>query len=459
MARNFFLFLALFLALATGALAEDWPQFLGPRANATSTETNLLDTWPESGPPILWQKTLGAGYGSPSILGCRLVVHHRVDDDEIIECLDPATGASLWRHAYPSHFVDPYGYNNGPRATPALFSDRCYAFGAEGKLTCLDLASGRLVWQRDTAADWTIPTAFFGVGSSPLLEDGRLIVMVGGQPNAGVVAFDPATGKTLWQSVGQKNWEGRPMTGWRGDRIVSWQTWEKQASYSTPVAATIHDRRQILCLMRQGLVSLNPTNGDVNFSFWFRAPQNESVNAMQPVVSGDSILISSAYYKTGSVLLRVAPDSHSVQEIWRGLTLELHWMTPICLDGFLYAFSGRNEPDARFRCVEFSTGRLLWDRDESWQRYSPDTPAVYGRGSLLLADGKLYALGEGGLLGIFQPSTDAPKEICRAQIPGLRHPCWAAPVLANRRLYLRGEDRLVCLDLAKNLSHEQRPGR
>ncbi len=458
--------IACLILLALAALrasAEDWPQLLGPRADGTSTETNLLDKFPVSGPPILWEKTLGAGYGAPSVLAGRLVVHHRLNDDEIVECLDAATGAPLWRHSDPSHFIDPYGYNNGPRATPVLASNRCFTFGAEGKLTCLDLSNGRLIWQRDTAAEWNIPTAFFGVGSSPLLEGGRLIVMVGGQPNSGVVAFDPATGKTLWESVGQKNWEGQPMRGWSGEPPVSWQTWDKQASYSTPVAATIHGQRQVLCLTRQGLVSLNPTNGAVNFSFWFRARQNESVNAMDPVVVGDKILISSAYYKTGSVLLRVQPGNHSVQELWRGTALELHWMTPICLDGYLYAFSGRNEPDARFRCVQFDTGRVLWDRDESWQRYSPETPAVYGRGSLLLAEGRLYALGEGGLLGIFQPSPAGPKEISRFQIPTLHHPTWAAPVLSRQRLYLRGEDRLVCLDLAQkkpaqNLQHETEAG-
>jgi hypothetical protein len=122
----------------------------------------------------------------------------------------------------------------------------------------LELETGKLIWQRDTGAEFDVPAAFFGVGSSPILEDGRLIVMVGGQTNSGVVAFDPQTGKTLWESVGAKNWEGGPMTGWPGERTVHWLPWEKQASYSTPVAATINGKRQVLCLTRQGLVSLDP---------------------------------------------------------------------------------------------------------------------------------------------------------------------------------------------------------
>ncbi|HEX3797415.1 MAG TPA: PQQ-binding-like beta-propeller repeat protein [Verrucomicrobiae bacterium] len=444
--------LLLFCAVAVFAAdssGEDWPNFLGPRSNGTSTETGLLDKWPTNGPPIVWDKALGAGYGAPSVLGNRLVVHHRINNDEIVECLAADTGKSLWHYGYPSQFVDPYGYNNGPRCTPLLTSNFCFTFGAEGKLLCLDLATGKLVWQRDTAVDFKVPEAFFGVGSTPILEGGLLLVMVGGQPNSGMVAFDPATGKTVWESVGQKNWEGVPMTGWPGERVVHWQDWEKQASYSTPIAVTIHGQRQVLCLMRQGLVSLDPKTGAVNFSFWFRSAANDSVNAITPVVVDDLIFISGAYYKVGSVVLRVNPDGKGVSQVWRGTSLEIHWNTPIYHDGYLYAFSGRNEPDARMRCVEFATGKLIWDVDESWVKHSTLTPAVFGRGSSIFADGKIISVGEGGILGLFKPNPQNAEEICRFQVPQLHHPCWAAPVLSRKKLYLRSEDHLVCVDLAK----------
>jgi outer membrane protein assembly factor BamB len=265
-----------------------------------------------------------------------------------------------------------------------------------------------------------------------------------------VVALDPDSGNILWESIGEKNWQGQPMTGWPGEGRVQWKTWEKQASYSTPTVATIHGQRHVLCLTRQGLVSLNPTNGAVNFSFWFRSPANDSVNAMNPIVVDDQIFISAAYYKIGSVLLRVKADGHAVEEVWRSTALEIHWSTPIYHDGFLYAFSGRNEPDARFRCVEFKTGKLMWDRDERWASHSTPQPVVYGRGSCIMADGKLIALGEGGLLGLFKINPEKPEEISRWQVPQLHHPCWAAPVLANQRLFLRSEDRLVCLDITKS---------
>ena len=435
-------------ASSTAAAGEDWPQFLGPRANGISGETGLREAWPAGGPPVLWEKAIGTGYSAPSVRGERLVYHHRQGDEEVVQSVEAATGRPLWRYGYPSRFIDPYGYNNGPRAAPLLTAERCYTFGAEGRLVCLDLTTGKRVWDRDTALDWEVPPAFFGVGSSPVLEGDTLLVMVGGQPNSGMAALDAATGKTRWESVGERNWTGEPMLGWPGERTVAWQRWEKQASYSTPKLATVHGRRTAFCLTRQGLVSLDPARGEVNFSRWFRARVDESVNAATPVVVDDLVLISAAYYKVGSVLLRVKPGGRGFDEVWRGTSLEAHWSTPIYYQGHLYAFSGRNEPDASFRCIDLMTGKLAWGRDESWTPHSSRTPAVFGRGSLILADGKLIALGEGGLLGLFKPSPSAPNELARAQIPGLHHPCWAGPVLSRKKLYLRGEDRLVCLDLS-----------
>jgi outer membrane protein assembly factor BamB len=413
---------------------------------------------------MVWEKEIGSGYSAPSVLGGKLVIHHRLQDEEIVECLGAENSTWVWRYAYPSAFTDPFGYNNGPRCTPLLTSNRCYTFGAEGKLLCLDLSTGKLVWQRDTTKDWNIPEPFFGVGSTPLLEGDKLIVMVGGQPNSSIVALDSGSGKTLWESGGQKNWEGMPTIGWRGEAPYRWSGEEKLASYASPVAATIHGRRHILGLTRQGLMSLNPTNGEVNFSRWFQSPVNESVNAMCPVVSDDLILISAAYYHIGSVLLRVKPDGKSFEEVWRSPNprerdttdgrlaapvLEAHFNTPVLHDGYLYAFSGRNEPDATFRCIEFKTGKLMWTRPEAWRPHSTPQPPVYGRGSAILADGKLIVLGEGGKLGLFALNPQRPEEICSWQAPHLRYPCWAGPVLAHKKLYLRSENRLVCFDLSR----------
>ena len=455
-----FLLLVVLAAFSAFLHAADWPEFMGPNRDQVSAETGLAATLPAGGPPLLWEKAVGKGYSAPSVRGGTLVVHHRLAREEIVEACEAATGQTYWKYAYPSDYRDPFGYNNGPRCTPLLTAERCYTYGAEGVLLCLDLLTGKKVWQRNTATDFDVPEAFFGVGSSPILEDGLLIVQIGAQPNSGVVAFDAATGKTVWEAVGEKSWNGVPMTGWPGSRIVAWNRndprFEKQASYCTPVAATIHGQRHILVCTRQGLVSLDPKTGAVNFAFWFRARQDATVTAMTPVVQDDLILLSNCYYKTGSVCLRVKKGGKSVEEVWRGLQLEIHWTRPVLLDGFLYAFTGRNEPDARFRCVEMATGEVKWDREEGWPngghaKLGPDdkAPDVFGRGAAILADGKLIVLGEAGLLGLFKPNPEKIEELARWQVRKLSYPCWAAPVLSEKRLFLRDEDHLVCYDLTK----------
>jgi len=446
------------------ASAADWPRFLGSNGDNTSPETNLLDRWSTNGPPVGWEKAVGTGYSASSVIGGVVVLHHRLGDEEIVEAMDAATGRTKWERRYPSRFRDPFGYNNGPRGSPLLTSNRCFTFGAEGKLLCLDLADGKIIWQRDTAKDWNVPEAFFGVGSTPLLEGDRLIVMVGGQPDSGVVALDPETGKTIWEGVGKKTWDGVAPIGWRSTKPYEWTGNEMLVSYSSPTAATIHGQRHLLCLTRQGLVSLNPANGQLNFKRWFQCQVNESVNAVTPVVLDDHVFLSAAYYRIGSVVLRVNPDGKSFDEVWRSPknpferdasggyespVMELHWNTPVLLDGYLYGFSGRNEPDASFRCVELKTGKLMWSRDEGWLSHSSKQPGVYGRGSAILADGKLIVLGEGGRLGVFRPNPNQAEEICAWQVPSLKFPCWAGPVLSDKKLFLRSEDRLVCVDLAK----------
>ncbi len=438
----------LILSLAVPVAGADWPDFLGPNRDAVSAETGLAARVPEAGFPVAWEREVGTGYSAPSVLGDTLVVFHRQGAEEVVEAVDAATGRTRWRSAYPSAFRDPYGYNNGPRCAPVMSADRVYTFGAEGRLTAWALADGKALWHRDTAREFEVPEAFFGVGSTPLLEGGRLLVMVGGQPDSGVIAVDPATGRTLWESVGRRNWEGQPMHDWPGDRRVEWRSWEKTASYASPVAATVNGERLVYACMRQGLVALNPVDGRVRFSRWFRARVDESVNAMTPVVAGDDVLISSAYYRSGSVRLHVEPGNTNATEVWKGLGLEMHWSQPVLVDGHLYGFSGRNEPDARFRCVDFATGAVKWERDESWPKFGGRQPPVFGRGALVRVEGRLLALGEGGLLGMFDPDPSGCRELGRWQVPSLKFPCWAGPVIASRRIYLRSEDRLVCLEAA-----------
>ena len=245
------------LGLARGQ-AADWPHFLGPTSDGISTETGLISAWPSGGPKVLWKKQIGTGYSAPAIRDGRLVLFHRVKNEEIVQAFDVKTAKPLWQHSYPTRYRDPFGYNNGPRCSPLLTEKHCFTYGAEGVLHCLDVKTGKPVWQRKTSEEFQIPEAFFGVGASPVLEGDLLIVMVGGQPNSTMVAFKKDTGKTVWESVGQKTWEGKPAIGWPGEPLVRWNSFEKLASYATPTLATVNGKRMLFSLTRQGLVGMNP---------------------------------------------------------------------------------------------------------------------------------------------------------------------------------------------------------
>ncbi len=448
---------------------HDWPIFLGPHGNGVSNETNLLDGWPKSGPRVVWEKRIGKGYSSPSVIGNRLVIHHRQRDRDVIECIRADDGSPLWMHDYETNFADPYGYNNGPRCSPVLTSTRCYTFGAQGLLVCLDLATGTVVWERDTAKEWKVPEHFFGAGCTPVLEGDLLIVLVGGQPNSGVVAFHAATGKVAWESVGKLTWDGvetDPPT-----KPYRWTGQEMIVSYSSPIVATIHGERHLLCLLRHGLVSLNPENGNVRFKYWFRSRVHESVNAARPVVVDDCVFLSAAY-ETGAALLKIRPDSQTYDVIWRKYGssrnpaergMSTHWSTPIYRDGCVYGFSGRHEEEATLQCVDLKTGELLWEtngssgsvaelrsKGSSVNIDSSKTPTTFfGRGSMTAADGKFFLLGERGTLVLAKMNRDRFEPIGSATYSQVRYPAWAAPVLSRGRLYLRSEDHLLCLDASR----------
>lgn len=449
---------------ATQRTGEDWPEFLGPRRDGISGETGLLEKWPQAGLKVIWKMPIGEGYSAPSIRGNRLVLFHRPGDEEAVECFEADTGKPLWRYAYPTDYRDPYGYNGGPRCTPLVTGNRIYTFGAEGMLTCLDLAAGKEIWQRNTAKDFDIPRAFFGVGATPILEGTRLIVMVGGHPKSGVVAFDAASGKTILENVGPETWPAPPV------RIERDRPPAKLASYAAPLAATIHGKRHVLCFMRPGLVSLDPETGETNFSFWFRSTIHDSVNAARPVVVDDLVFLSAAY-ETGAALLKVHPDGKEYDVVWSdGDAMQTHWSTCIHHHGYLYGFSGRHEPGSTFRCIEMTTGKLLWQTRDVNADDEPDpraglgatVPKFYGRGSAILAEGKFIVMGERGTLALVEVSPRKFTEISRVKYPEAGYPSWVAPVLSRKRLYLNVardardafgrhayEYHLLCLDLAK----------
>ncbi|QDT66954.1 PQQ-binding-like beta-propeller repeat protein [Calycomorphotria hydatis] len=442
----------------------DWPIFLGPDGTGVSMEQGEIPVFDRQGPPVLWEVGLGTGYSAPSILGNRVVIHHRVADRELIDCLHAKTGERLWRTASATDYSDPYGYNNGPRCTPLVTDDYCYTYGVGGRLTCLDTYSGEVQWFHEVAKEYDLPRWFFGVGCTPVLYGDLLIVLVGGQPDDGVVAFNHKTGEKVWSAVGKKTWDGF-MTSW-GERY-QWTGDEMLVSYSSPVVKQIHGKDHLLCLMRQGLVSLNPSNGKEHFRSWFRAKVHESVNVSRPVVVDDRILLTAAY-RVGAACLKVAENGQSYEELWRDpRSMASHMTTPIIVDGYAYGSSGRHENGATVVCTDMKTGAEQWSiigneeingkliadpasRRVMWADTKEPAPWPYfGRASLIYIkpEQKWVVLGERGTLALAELSPEGYTELARTSYDSISAPSWTAPVYSRGRLYLRDEDTLLCLDL------------
>ncbi len=413
---------------------EDWPTFLGPRHNSSSQELGLRTPWPEEGPPIVWQRRLGTGYGIGSVSDGKFFQFDRFDDHQRLEVLDAATGQKLWDYQYPSQYEDYLGYNNGPRCSPVVDGDRVYLYGPEGELHCVSIAEQKGLWQRNLSAEFNVVPNFFGVGSTPVVFDDKLLVMVGGSPEkdrglgpydsdrvesngSGIVALDKHTGETVYQ--------------------IS----DELASYASLTLAKIDGRPWCFAFLRGGLVGFDPRDGQIDFHYPWRDRKLESVNASTPVVVGDEVFISECY-GVGSTLLKVRPGGCEV--VWkdaprsRNRALETHWNTAVYHQGYLYASSGRHSHQAQLRCVDWKTGQVQWSQ-----------PGL-SRCSLLLVDGHLVCLAEYGTLHLVKADPRRFHQISQVALmeegrPLIKPPAWAAPILSHGRLYLRGDDRLVCL--------------
>jgi len=420
---------------------------LGPFGTSVSPETGIIAPWPANGLRVIWQKPIGMGYGMPAVSQGRLFLFDRHGDQARLSCFRSATGEFLWKFEYSTGYEDYYGYNNGPRCCPVVDGDRVYIYGVEGMLHCVRAADGQVVWKIDTRAEFHVVQNFFGVGSAPVIEGDLLIAQVGGSlkgkdedarlkgNGSGVVAFEKLTGK------------------------VRYKISDELASYSSPVLATIpitatsptggkggkEGRRWCFVLARGGLIAFEPSSGQVDFHFPWRARTYESVNASNPVVVDNRVFISECY-GPGSALLKVKAGGYDV--VWTDAdkrldkSMRCHWNTPIYHDGYLYGCSGRHTHEAELRCIELATGKVMWSQ--------PDL----SRSSLLLVEGHFICLTEDGKLLLLKVNAHKYEEISRMDLykPSgsdslLRPPCWAAPILSHGRMFVRGNDKLLCLEL------------
>jgi len=391
--------------------AGDWPQILGKSRNGHADGQRLLEKWSASGPKLLWKYPLGSGYAGAAVAANRVIVFHRVSAGERVECLDAATGKQLWKADFEANYRGGIDADKGPRCVPLIAASSVYVFGAAGDLHAVALDSGKKLWSRALCDEYKSDLGYFGAGSTPVLAGGRLLVNVGGK-GAGLVALDPATGKTAWQAT------------------------DEVASYSAPAVAIVGGKEQALFITRLNCVLADPASGQVKTLFPFGA-RGPTVNAATPLVF-DGKLFVTASYGIGAALASL--DAAGAKTLWTNDdTLSSQYATPVEHEGFLYGTHGREDQGvAEFRCIEAATGKVRWQQ------------ADFGIAHVILADGKMLIQTADGRLALAAADPKSYRERASARVT--QEPTRALPALANGQLYVRtgsGGGELLCFKVGQ----------
>lgn len=385
-------------------LPGEWPQYRGPARDGKSTETGLLDHWPEGGPPEIWRLALGPAFSGISVVADRLYTMDSDAGQESLVSLDAKTGAVIWRTAVGELFEESFG--NGPRSTPTVDGDLVYVLGSLGDLAAVSTSTGDLRWRVDFRETFGAEVPRRGFSESVLVTGDIVVASPGAGSNKSIAALDKRTGEVRWTL--------------RSD----------PGGYSSPIVVDYNDLRQIVLLSPTHALGLT-TDGAVLWEHEF-APTVRVKPAM-PLWIRPDLLFFSASYDVGALTLRfaTAEDSVKVEEVWQDRVMRNHFNSSVAVDGYIYGFD-----NAALRCIEAESGTPLWAKRGG-----------LGKGSLIYADGDLIVLSETGRLLLVEADPEGFVEKGRSEV--LTGRSWTAPTLADGRLYVRNLEEMVCLDLRR----------
>lgn len=398
------------LLLATDLRAEEWTQWRGNDRDGKSAETGLADAWPENGPRLLWQATnLGEGYSTPSSAEglVYMIANHGMESEEVV-ALSLQDGTRKWGTK-----IGPVGKNTGPnyagaRGTPTIDGDFVYALGSDGDLACLDAKSGAIKWHVNLRSEFAGKPGAWAYAESPLI-DGDVLICSPGGAEATVVALNKADGSEVWKS---------PLDA------------ADNASFSSPIAATIDGSRQYVLYLSKGLVGLDADTGQ---PLWrYTNTSDKDANILTPVVQDN--LVYSAAGRVGAGLVRVTKGSSEPEEIYFERSLPSAMGGAILVDDKLFGCSGQT-----LACIDYRSGRVLW-QDRS-----------IGASSLCYADGKIYLHGEDNQVAMIEASGDGYRELGKftpANAPQRSAgKAWTFPIVVDGKLIVRDAGAVWCYDV------------
>jgi outer membrane protein assembly factor BamB len=387
-------------AASISAQNGEWPQWRGPNRDGVSKETGLLKQWPADGPPLVWKATgAGTGYSSLAIAGGRIFTMGARGDREYVIAFDVNTGKELWATANGERYKDDRG--DGPRGTPTVDGDRLFALGGNGDLACIETKTGRVVWKMNILHKFGGKNPNWGISESPLVIDEKVLVNAGG-PDASVIALNKKDGSLIWKSQSDP------------------------AGYSSAMPVPLGTTTQVVFFTHQRALGVDLKDGRLLWSY--QKASNDVANVATPVIRGNKVFVSSDY-GTGAGLVEIKADG-TAQEVYFTKNMRNHHSSSILVGDYLYGFSS-----GILTAMKFDTGEVAW-KDRS-----------VGKGSLVYADGNLYALSENGVVGLIEATPTGYKEKGRFKIQQDSLPTWTHPVIAGGRLYLRDQNTIYAYDV------------
>ena len=390
----------LWLSNVAAQRSVEWPQWRGPNRDGISKETGLLKQWPTDGPPLVWKASgAGTGYSSLAVSDGRIFTMGVRGDREFVIAFDAANGKEIW--AAPNGGVFQNDRGNGPRGTPTVDGNRIYALGGNGDLSAVDASSGRVLWTMNILSKFGGSNPRWGISESPLIIGDKLLVNAGG-PDASLIALNKKDGSLIWKSQSDP------------------------AGYSSAMPVTIGNSTQVVFFTHQRAVGLDLKDGKLLWSYEKAA--NDVANVATPVIRGNRVFISSDY-GTGAGLVEIKADN-TAQEVYFTKEMRNHHSSSILIGDHLYGFSS-----GILTAMNFDTGAVAW-KDRS-----------VGKGSLVFADGNLYAFSENGVVGLIVATPAGYQEKGRFRIQQGSLPTWTHPVIAGGRLYLRDQNTIYAYDV------------
>ena len=389
-------------AISAAPTVANWDQWRGASRDGISQETGWLAKWPEGGPKVIWEASVGIGYSSVSVVGDRLYTMGNVNDVDIVWCLDAENGKEIWRHSYPSK----KGSYPGPRMTPTVDGDLVFTLAREGELFCLNVGDGSVRWETNIRDFGAEQTKFeWGFSCSPLVLGDLLILDVGK-----VLAFDKKKGSLVWQSG------------------------KEQAGCSSPVTVEFDGVTYVTSYNSYGLFLVNTATGKEFAQYEWPDPHG-GLKVATPIISGDKIFISTCINKKGNETAGLFQiNKQGLKPLVKNSNIGSHVSTCVLWQGYLYGFDGTIGSKGSLKCLDFETLEVKWSQ------------AGLRVGSLMAADGKLIILCGDGNLICAEASPVGFEQLAHAKV--LSGNCWTHPVLAGGRIYCRNHaGKLICLDV------------